>query len=661
MPRGQFPDWLRKRLQIQIHMEKYKVTFYPDNKTVEVEKGKTILSAAISTGVYINSSCGGDGVCGRCKVILRSGQVISQPAGRITLEERKRGVYLACLATIHSDLEVEVPAESRIDLEKLSPQDLDLRLKGIYSDSEDVESAVSVLGEEIFVHSPLATKLYLELPLPDLEDKISDLERLYRQIRRIQDIPIMQTGLANIRRLGELFRSADWKITVTLGKRNGTTEIVLVEPGDTSHKNFGLCFDIGTTTIAGQLVDLNSKRVLGTKATYNKQASFGSDIITRIIYAQEQDGLEKLHHAVIDGMNQMIQELIQEHKIDLNDVNCILCAGNTTMVHLLLRVEPTYIRRAPYVPTANFVPTIRAAEAGIKINPRGLLSCVPGVSSYVGGDVSAGVLSCGLSDLEDLGILIDIGTNGEIVLGNRDFLISASASAGPAFEGSGVSCGMRASRGAIQRLKITPGDFKVSYNTIGETKPLGICGCGYIDIIAQMLRVGLLDKNGKINLIKHPRIRDSADGREFIVAFKNECAISADIVISEDDIENIKRSKAAIYSAASSLVKHMNLDFAEIKKIFIAGGFGSYLDIDNAINIGLLPDLERSRFIFVGNSSLAGARQILLSYEAMKKADEIARKITYFELSVEPGYMDEYIAALFFPHTDLNRFPSIKI
>ena len=302
-------------------------------------------------------------------------------------------------------------------------------------------------GEPIFTYSPLSTKLYLELPAPSLEDKISDLERLYREIRRVQDIPIMQTGLSNIRRLGELLRSSDWKVTATLGIRNDTTEIVIIEPGNTSQRNFGLCFDIGTTTISGELVDLNNKKILGTKVTYNKQASFGSDIITRIIYAQEENGLEKLHHAVIDGMNQMIQELIREHNIDLNDVNCVLCAGNTTMVHFLLRVDPTYIRREPYVPTANFVPTIRSAEAGIKINPRGLLSCVPGVSSYVGGDITAGVLSCGLDREEDLCLLIDIGTNGEVVLGNKDFLISAAASAGPAFEGSGVSCGMRASQG----------------------------------------------------------------------------------------------------------------------------------------------------------------------------------------------------------------------
>ena len=641
-------------------MEKFKVTFYPDNKTIEVERGKTILSAAISAGVYINSSCGGDGVCGRCKVILKKGQVITQPTGRITVEERKRGMYLACLATIQSDLEIEIPPESRIDLEKLTQEEIDLRLKGLYSESEDVESAKSILGDEIFVHSPLATKLYLELPPPNLEDKISDLERLYRQIKRIHDIPIMQTGIANIRRLGELLRSSDWKITVTLGKRNGTTEIVLIEPGDTSKRNFGLCFDIGTTTISGQLVDLNTKKVLGTKATYNKQASFGSDIITRIIYAQEQDGLEKLHHAVIDGMNQMIQELIREHNIDLNDVNCILCAGNTTMVHLLLRVDPMYIRKDPYVPTANFIPTIRAAEAGIRLNPRGLLSCVPGVSSYVGGDVVAGVLSCGLDDEKDLSILIDIGTNGEIVLGNREFLISASASAGPAFEGSGVSCGMRASRGAIQKVKISPKDFGVTYNTIGDVKPRGICGSGYIDIIAEMLQVGLLDRDGKVKIKEHKRIREGEFGKEFVVAFQDESESSSDIVITEVDIENLKRAKAAIYSATSALVKHMNIDFLQVKKIFIAGGFGTYIDVKNGINIGLLPDLNQSRFIFVGNSSLAGARATLLSYDAMKKADDIARKITCFELSVEPKYMDEYMAALFFPHTDLNRFKSVK-
>lgn len=642
-------------------MEEFKVIFFPDNKTVEVAKDTTILSAAISAGVYINSSCGGEGVCGRCKIIVKSGKVIAQPNGAVSLEEKRRHIYLACLTTVHSDVEVEVPPESRLDFQNLSPQEMELRLKGMYSEAEEVEATVPGLTEKIFRHSPLATKLHLELPKPNINDSLSDLERLYREIRKIQDLPVLQTGLANIRQLGELLRDSDWKITITLGKRNDTVEIVLIESGDTSRKNFGLCFDIGTTTISSQLVDLNTKKALGTKVAYNKQSSFGSDVITRIIYACEEDGLLKLHNAVTDTMNQMIKELIQEHNIDLNDVTCILCAGNTTMIHLLLSVDPTYIRREPYVPTANFVPAVRAAEAGININPRGLLSCVPGVSSYVGGDTTAGVLSSGLYKENDLSILIDIGTNGEIALGNKDFIIAAAASAGPAFEGSGVTCGMRASRGAIQKVTIDPKTLKLKYATIAETKPRGICGSGYIDIIAQMLKAGILDKDGKIKIQDHRRVRSKDCGREFVVAFKEESESTSDIVITEPDIENLKRTKAAIYSASSILVKHMDLDFGKIKKIFIAGGFGTNLDVDSAIAIGLLPDLERSRFIFIGNSALAGAREMLLSYEAIKTAEEIARKITYFELSVDPEYMDEYMAALFFPHTDLNKFPSLKI
>ena len=390
-------------------MNKFKVTFYPDNKTIEVAKDTTILSAAVSCGVYIKSDCGGDGVCGRCKVILKKGKVITQATGIISDQERKHNIYLACLSTVHSDLEIEVPPESRMELHS--------GFRGIYSASEEIESKDAVLSDKIFQHSPLAAKLYLELPLPSLNDTLSDLDRLFRGIRKAQDLPVMQTGLSNIRQLGELLRDSDWKITVTLGKRNDTVEIVLVEPGDTSSKNFGFCFDIGTTTISGQLVDLNTKKILGTRATYNKQASFGADVITRIIYARQEEGMEKLHGAVTQTMNQIIKELTLEHSVDLNDVTSMVCTGNTTMIHLLLRVDPTYIRREPYVPTANFLPVLRAAEAGIVINPRGLLSCVPGVSSYVGGDTTSGVLSSGLYKERDLSLLIDIGTNGEIAVG----------------------------------------------------------------------------------------------------------------------------------------------------------------------------------------------------------------------------------------------------
>lgn len=640
-------------------MKKFKVTFLPANKTVEVPEDTNILSAAILADLHINSTCGGDGVCGRCKVKLITGKVITQPTGSISMGEISRKIYLACMTTIHSDVEVEIIPESMLDLEKPGTQGMDLKLQEIYTSAEDIEISMLAPKAEVFKHSPLATKIYLELPRPNLEDRASDLERLYSQLEKL-GIRVLQTGLANIRQLGELLRDSDWKVTVTLGKRDGATEIVLIEPGDTSRKNLGVCFDIGTTTISGQLVDLKNKKVLGTKAAYNKQATFGSDVITRILYARKEEGLERLHQAVCDSMNQIIQELIHERKAGLGDVTCILCSGNTTMIHLLLRIDPTYIRKEPYVPTANFLPTVRAAEAGIQINPRGLLYCVPGVASYVGGDVTAGTLSCGLYKTTELSLLIDIGTNGEVVLGSKEFLVACAASAGPAFEGSGVSCGMRASRGAIQKVSIGPRGLEVKYSTIGDEKPKGICGSGYIDIIAGLLRLGLIDKSGKIKDAGSPRIRQGETGNEFVIAPKEECDCGSDIVITDADIENLKRAKAAIYSASAVLLRHMGFELKQVKKIFIAGGFGTYLDMANAITIGLLPDLDKSRFLFVGNSSLAGSRMILLSDEAMKKVDDIARKITYFELSVDAHYMDEYMAALFFPHTDLNRFPSVR-
>jgi len=639
-------------------MSKFKVTFYPYNKTVEVEKDTTILSAAVSAGVPLNSVCGGDGVCGRCKVVLKKGSVLMQATGLLSSEEKARGVYLACLSEVQGDLEVEIPPESAADFEKVSDQEL----KNTYSDIEDIEPVKPGLAEQAFSNLPFTSKFYLELPAPDLDDKVSDLERLYRQINKmLPNALIIQTGIVSIRNLSELLRSSGWKITVTLARRNGVTEIIQIEPGDTSQRNFGMCFDIGTTTVTGQLVDLNKSKVLGTKVAYNKQATFGSDVITRIIYAREPDGLEKLHCAVAEEMNRMSQELIAEHSIDLNDVTCVLCAGNTTMMHLLLRIDPTYIRKEPYVPAANFIPPLRATEAGVKINPRGLLTCVPGVASYVGGDVTSGVLSCGIDKADDLSILIDIGTNGEIVLGDRDFMVSCAASAGPAFEGSGVSCGMRATKGAVQKVKISGKDFNISYETIGGMKAKGICGSGYIDLIAEMLAAGILDKGGKIKDLKHKRIRQSEMGREFVVVFKEDADSTSDIVITEVDIDNLKRAKAAIYSAMLVLLRRMDIDLNDVKKLFIAGGFGTSVDINNAINIGLLPDIQRSRIVFVGNSSLSGARAIILSYEAMRQAEEIARKMTYLELSTEPAYMDEYVAALFFPHTDLARFPSVKL
>jgi len=339
----------------------------------------------------------------------------------------------------------------------------------------------------------------------------------------------------------------------------------------------------------------------------------------------------------------------------------VVCAGNMTMMHLLLKIDPANIRKAPYVPTTSVFPTINSQEASIETNPRGIASFLPGVSTYLGGDIVAGVLACGLSEDNEISLLIDIGTNGEIVLGNKEWMIGSAASAGPAFEGSGLSCGMKAVSGAIQKVAIDDKN-EVRIDTIGAAAPRGICGSGYIDLLCQMLKHGLIGKDGRIDRdVRSKRIRRTETNYEFVIAFKGESGAETDIVIQEDDIENLKRSKGAIYSAVIALLNKVGKTITDVKKIYIAGGFGNYLNIENSIFIGLLPDTKRDVYEFIGNSSLAGARMALVSHEALERTYQIYKNITYLDLSAEPNYMDEYIAALFFPHTDIGRFPSVRL
>lgn len=641
--------------------EKLKVFFSSLEKEVEVEEGENLLEIAKKAGVHLNNFCGGKGLCGKCKLIIRQGKIKSEPSSLLTEEESQKGYILACQTVVYSNVKVDIPLESQSTEDQILVSSKAPLYQKLYSKVEKIESQLELEEKRLFTHSPLATKLFLKMPPPTLKDNISDLERLYREIRSIFKIPIMQTGLSNVRKLGALFRENNFQVTVTLGKRNGTVEIVQIEPQDTSSNIFGVAIDIGTTTVVTQLVNLNTEEIISTNATYNQQRDFGEDVISRIIYASEKKGLIKLNQAIVDNINSLISISVKESKINLNDVLAIMCAGNMTMIQLLLGVEPTYLRQEPYVPTANFMPVIRCKEVGIKINPRGLLACLPGVGSYVGGDISAGIIACGMEEIEEVSLLIDIGTNGEIVLGNKGWLVCCSSSAGPAFEGSGVRCGIRAVKGAIQKVEISKSDFKVDFQTIGGEKPKGICGAGLIDLLAEMLKVGIIDRAGKIKKeLNSSRIRREQEGLEFIVVFAKDTAIEKDIVIRDIDIINLIRSKAAIYAAIEVLTKHMGVNLEEIEYVFIAGGFGNYINIKNAIFIGLLPDLPLEKFRFVGNSSLTGARLALLSYDALGKVRQVAQKMTCLELSVDNKFMNEYVKALFLPHTEIDLFPTVK-
>lgn len=641
-------------------MSDCRITFHPGDHQVVVAEGTDLLTAALVAGVRVRSECGGEGVCGDCKLIVRDGVVDAEAGGRISGDERQAGYVLACRTAVRGDVVVEIPLASQTETQRILTE-ADDRRQELFGRVASVQKAGVVLERAAFAPTALATKVFLQLPAPTAADNISDVDRLFREIRQTAGIADMQMGLSNVRQLPQLLRTSNWQVTVTLGQRDGTTEVVLVEPGDTSARNFAVVIDVGTTTVVASLVDLVSREILGTKGTLNPQSSYGEDVISRIIYAEREEGLQRMHLAVVGPINQMIGELVEESGIGLNQVTSVVCAGNTTMTHLLLRLNPSYIRRSPYVPAARQSPVIRAGEAGIQIHPRGLLACLAGVSSFVGGDITAGVLATGLDDAEEPCMLIDLGTNGEIVMGNRDWLVCCSASAGPAFEGGGVRCGTLAVDGAVQRVRVDREGEDVEIETIGGHPPVGICGSGYIDLLAELLRSGLVDRQGRLRPDgAGPRVRRGEDGAEFVVAWAADSADSRDIVITQLDIESLIRSKGAIFSAARVLVKSLSHDFGQIHRIYIGGGFGTYLNIEKSIWIGLLPDLPLERFEFMGNTSLAGARMALLSSDAMARAHEIGDKMTNIELCDEPSYMDEYVGSLFLPHTDIGLFPTVR-
>ena len=462
-----------------------------------------------------------------------------------------------------------------------------------------------------------------------------------------------------LQRLASKLRDNDWKVTATIAKHGEIWRILQIETGDTTDQNYGLVIDVGTTTIVAQLVHLKSGNVIGVTGSHNLQAHYGEDVISRMIFAcRIEGGLDPLHKALIKTINHIIKELTHEKGINIEDITAIVAAGNTTMSHLLLSLIPCSIRLDPYVPTVSTYPQIPARELNINIHPEGILETIPGVASYVGGDIVAGALACGMADRPETRALIDVGTNGEIAIGNNEWMVCCSSSAGPAFEGGGIRNGMRAMRGAIERIIINNG--KVSYKSIGKAKPRGICGSGLIDCIYELARNNIIDQEGRFILSANYEMLVEKDGEvQFIVAHSEETETGKDLTLTEADISNLIRSKGAVFAAIKSLMDYIGLKFEDIDTFFVAGGFGSYLDVSKAIGIGLLPDIDPKRIQFIGNSSLMGACMALLSSHAFKRTVHIARGMTNIELSNYQPFMDEYVAAMFLPHTDRRLFPSV--
>lgn len=630
----------------------FKIHFLPNDKIVEIRKGNTVLDAAHMANIYINSICGGDGICGKCKVILSNGTVDVPPTKLLSSEEAEKNYILACEAQVTSDLQILIPKETRLEGKKIL----------LDQNEQHFMTWKAILDQAQFKHDPLVKKVCLKLEPPSMDDNVADHERLYQAIMMRQgvDLNVMQTGYRILKKLPEVLRQNNWTVTVTLGHRGRTLEIVDVQPGDTSHLNYGIAVDIGTTTVVASLLELETSKVVDSEAIYNTQMKFGEDYIQRIIYAIQNEALDEMQRTIVTDINGLISTLVKRNSINLEDITSILCTGNTTMIHFLLGLNPENIRREPYLPAANFIPPIRAIQVGIDINSRGLLYTLPSVAAYVGADITAGAAAIRLDKEETPSLFIDIGTNGEVVLGYKEWMVCCSASAGPAFEGSGVRHGMRAAKGAIEIIHITK-DFEVSYSTIGNIPPRGICGSGLLDCIAEMLRRGIIDRSGNFKKsIKTDKLRKKDDEYEFVLVGKEETGIDSEIAITQADIANLVRSKGAIYAAVSILVESMGLSINDVHCVYLAGGFGNYLNVRNAITIGMLPDMPTSRIKFVGNTSLTGAKMALISEEAFEVVQNIASQMTYFDLMGNQKYMEEFMSANFLPHTNLEEFPSVQ-
>jgi uncharacterized 2Fe-2S/4Fe-4S cluster protein (DUF4445 family) len=607
-------------------------------KTVPVSEGDDLYHALKKQGVYVVASCGGKGICGKCKVRIAEGRVEALSYGKLGSVEREKGFVLACRTYPKEDLVVEIPKESMLAVgDKIA-----------ISKSRDLLDLFALFRVEI---TPIVKHLSLDVPPPTIHDNISDIERLRRALEE-KDIKGMRFSHAFVSSLAKALRGADWKIVLGYTE---DMEAVFISDANHYKDKYGLAVDIGTTTVVVNLVDLVDGRLIDVGSTYNSQVRYGDDVITRIVHATEGGGLSELREDVIADINDIIAPLVERHSIDREDIESVVVAGNTTMSQLFWGFDPAPIREEPYIPTVNFFPKWKAGTAKIAVNSQAPVYTVPCIASYVGGDIVAGVLASRMHRNPEIALFMDIGTNGEIAVGNDEWLVTAACSAGPCFEGSGIRHGMRATDGAIEKVRIDPVTFEPELGIIGDVKPVGICGSGMIDAISEMFLTGLIDQKGKlVQNKKTDRIREGEDGMEFVFARGK-----SDVALTEVDIENIIRAKAAIYAGVSLLLKEMGLGLDAVERVYIAGGFGNYLNVERAVILGMLPDIPRDKFMFLGNTSITGAYLCLLSENLRREAEEIASKMTYMELSVSRGFMDEYLSALFLPHTDIGLFPTV--
>jgi len=614
---------------------------------VAVAAGVLLSDAVKKAGVDLAQPCGGQGRCGRCAVIVHEGKVRSRSSLRLSASDLKLGYRLSCQSVIEGDAVVEVPPQEKLERRLVS----------------DLKAADTEVPGDFESESWTGIKVArLAIAPPSMDDQTDDLSRLRRELRREAGIGDLAVTLGQIQTIGAILRERDWKVTATVDNNVSPARLLDLRAGIMADDEpiWAAAIDIGTTTVSVWLVDLLTGKVQAKAAEYNRQISRGEDVISRIVYGGKNEGGEELRQLVLQSINLLLERTARRCHVNPDRVVKAVIAGNSTMIHLLLGLPARSIRMAPFVTATNHIPIVRAAEVGLEIAPGAVVDCLPGVASYVGSDISAGVLASGMDDSDEVSLFIDIGTNGEIVLGSSDWLVACACSAGPAFEGSGVRDGMRATSGAIEEF-ICGTDFEPTITVIGGDRPKGICGSGLISMLAELFLTGVVDKAGHINMnLPTDRIRAGEYGAEYVVVWGSESKSGDDIVITQVDIENLVRAKAAIFAGFAILGDSVGVPIPSVNRVLIGGAFGKYINIEQAIQIGLLPDLPWEKFHFLGNTAVQGAYSGLISSRARQRIAEIANRMTYIELSADNSFYEAFVSALFLPHTDMGLFPTVS-
>ena len=620
--------------------------------------GETILSVARRAEVPIDAPCAGNGTCGKCRVRIESGAVSGERSRQISKKDFAEGYRLACLCELSGDTTVFIPQSAAAYQNRIRVADFSSKRA-----QESFAAMKRALGSEKYRTDSIFTKMTLDIKPPTPDDAMADRERLVAAVSETLGIGQnhISISLQALRKLPQALRENDYHIGVLLRKEVRLKEesFMIFDVTGGAPKQVGVCIDIGTTTVSAAIVDLRTKDLLVTGSAGNAQIRYGGDVIARLVESGRPKGVSRLREAVAkECIRPLIVELCKTVGITPHQISRAAIAGNTTMMHLFLGVYANNVRLEPYVPAFFDQSRIHGYEADIGIHPDAEVLLAPSIGSYVGGDITAGVFAAGIARNDTFSLFLDLGTNGELVFGNRDFLIACACSAGPAFEGGEIDCGMRATDGAITSVAIDADTMAPEYGVIGDEgqQPAGLCGSGLIDLIGGLFKAGIINAKGRF-IREGARITTDEWGvTRYTIVFADETLTGRDIYISDSDIDNFIRAKAAIFSALTTMLKSLDMDVSMIDDVYLAGGIGSGIDISHAIDIGMLPRLPEERFHYIGNTSFSGAYAMLVSDKAFERIEKIARGITYLELSSIPGYMDEFIAACFLPHTDAGLF-----